>query len=85
MRHPAIFHTFLVLIGIVLGTLVARVTAGVPALGWLSYALSFGLEEPLRLDLSVIRLTFGVNIDLSVSVILFTVLSLVIGRYFAKR
>ena len=41
----------MVLVGIVVGSLLANVTASVPALGWLSYALSFGLETPLVLDL----------------------------------
>ncbi|MCQ2431308.1 MAG: DUF4321 domain-containing protein [Clostridia bacterium] len=84
MKKSAIYHIFLILVGIVLGTLIAKVTAGVPALGWLSYALTFGFESPLVLNLAVIRLTLGVSIDLSVAVILFVTLSLVLGRYFAR-
>lgn len=79
-----IFYTFLLLIGIVVGTLLARVSASVPALGWLAYSLSFGLESPLVLNLSVIRLTFGLSVDLSVSVILCTVISLVAGHVLKK-
>ncbi|MBQ7983675.1 MAG: DUF4321 domain-containing protein [Clostridia bacterium] len=84
MRAKSIFWAFLVLVGIVVGSLLARVTASVPALGWLSYALTFGLESPLVLDLSIIRLTLGLSVDLSVSVILCIVISLVIGGYFSK-
>lgn len=84
MRAKSIFWAFLVLVGIVVGTLLARVTATVPALGWLSYALTFGVESPVVLDLSIIRLTFGLSVDLSVSVILCIVISLVIGSYFSK-
>ena len=84
MRTRSIFSAFLVLIGIVVGSLVAKVTASVSALGWLSYALTFGLESPVVLDLSVIRLTFGLSVDLSISVILCVVVSLVIGNYFYK-
>jgi len=84
MRAKSIFWAFLVLVGIVVGTLLARVTATVPALGWLSYALTFGVESPVVLDLSIIRLTFGLSVDLSVSVILCIVISLVIGGYFSK-
>ncbi len=84
MRRNALYNLFLVLVGIVIGSLVAKVTAGVPALGWLSYALTFGLSSPFVLDLSVIHLTFALSVDLSVSVILFCVLSLVIGRYIGK-
>ena len=85
MRHSWLYNLFLVLIGIVLGTLTAHLTSGIPALGWLSYALSFGISEPFRLDLSVLSLTFGITAELSVSVILFVILSLVIGRRLAKK
>ncbi|MBQ8577773.1 MAG: DUF4321 domain-containing protein [Clostridia bacterium] len=78
--NKTIYNIFLVLVGIVVGSLVANVTANVPALGWLSYALTFGLESPLVLDLSVIRLTFGLGIDLSVAVILCVIISLVVGH-----
>lgn len=84
MRAKSIYSMFLVLIGIVVGTLVSKVTASVSALGWLSYALTFGLEAPVVLDLSVIRLTFGLSVDLSIAVILCVVISLVVGNYFYK-
>ena len=84
MRAKSIYSMFLELIGIVVGTLVAKVTASVSALGWLSYALTFGLESPVVLDLSVIRLTFGLSVDLSIAVILSVVISLVVGNYFYK-
>ena len=84
MRAKSIYSMFLVLIGIVVGTLVAKVTASVSALGWQSYALTFGLESPVVLDLSVIRLTFGLSVDLSIAVILCVVISLVVGNYFYK-
>lgn len=85
MRTRSIYSAFLVLVGIVVGTLLAKVTAAVPALGWLSYALTFGLESPFVLNLSVIRLTFGLSVDLSISVILCVVISLVVGNYFYKK
>ena len=84
MRARSVFSFFLVLVGIVVGSLIAKVTASVLALGWLSYALSFGLESPVVLDLSVIRLTFGLSVDLSIAVILCVVISLIVGNYFYK-
>ena len=85
MRTRTIFSFFLVLVGIVVGSLLANVTASVPALGWLAYALSFGLESPVVLDLSVIRLTFGLSVNLSVAVILCIIISLVVGNFFYKK
>ncbi len=84
MRARSLFSMFCVLVGIVVGSLVAKVTASVSALGWLSYALTFGLESPVVLDLSVIRLTFGLSVDLSIAVILCVVISLIVGNYFYK-
>lgn len=40
-----------ILIGIVLGGLIAELTASVHALSWLSYGQSFGLDNPLVLNL----------------------------------
>ena len=85
MRARSVFSFFLVLIGIVVGTLLASVTATVPALGWLSYALSFGLESPVVLDLFVVRLTFGLSVNLSVAVILCVAISLVVGNFIYKK
>ena len=85
MRHSTVYNIFLVLIGIVIGSLVASLTASVPALSWLSYALSFGHPTDFVLDLSVVHINFGLSVNLSVSVILFVILSLVLGRYFAKK
>ena len=84
MRTRTVISFFCVLVGIVVGSLLVNVTASVPALGWLAYALSFGLESPVVLDLSVIRLTFGLSVDLSIAVILCVVISLIVGNYFYK-
>lgn len=85
MRTRTIISFFCVLVGIVVGSLLANVTASVPALGWLSYALSFGLESPVVLDLSVVRLTFGLSVNLSVAVILCVAVSLVVGNFLYKK
>ncbi len=81
VRTKTVFTFFLVLVGIVIGTLVASVTANVPALGWLAWSLTFGLENPVILDLSVVKLTFGLNVNLSVAVILCVLVSIIVGRY----
>ena len=85
MRTRTVVSFFCVLVGIVVGSLLVNVTASVPALGWLAYALSFGLESPVVLDLFVIRLTFGLSVNLSVAVILCVAISLVIGNFFYKK
>ena len=51
----------LVLAGIVLGGFIGSLTAGVPGLSWLSYGQSFGLKDPIVLDLGILVLTFGLS------------------------
>lgn len=75
----AIYILLLVCVGVVLGSLTATLTAGVPWLGWLSYGREFGLTSPFVLDLGVIVLTFAIKLDLTVSVIIFTAAALAVG------
>ena len=84
MKNNFLFNLILVLAGIVIGSLVAKVTSGISALSWLSFGLSFGTEAPVVLDLAVLRLTLGATINLSVSVILFVALCLILGRKLIK-
>ena len=67
-------------IGVVLGTLVAQLTAGIPWLSWLAFGTEFGLKTPVVLDLGVLTLTFGFVIDLNVAVIIFVLIALIVGK-----
>lgn len=81
MRSKSFWLTlFLVLAGIVSGALAAEATAGIPALSWLSYGLQFGTESPVNLNLNVIRLTFGISVNITVSTVIFVALALLLGR-----
>ncbi len=79
------FNLFLVCIGIVVGSMVAGMTAGIPALSWLSYGLDFGTQSPFVLDLNVITLTFGITIKITISIVIFVILSILLGRCLAKK
>ena len=76
----ALFYLIGLCCGIVVGTLVSSLAASSKLLWWLAYGLDFGLTEPIILDLSVIRLTFGVTLNLNISVVIFTVIALLITR-----
>ena len=56
--------------GLVIGGLIGEVAGQVDWLNWLSYGREFGLKEPLVLDLNVIKLTFGLIVNLNISSIL---------------
>lgn len=76
---------FLVCAGIVLGAMLAEITAGTAGLEWLSYGLNFGTESPVVLNLGVLRLTFGINFDFTISTALCIGITLLLGRLIARR
>ena len=84
MSSSKLYNFFLVLVGIVVGAFVAYICKGVNALSWLAYGVDFGLESPLVLDLGILQLTFGISINLTLSVVIFVILPLVIGRALTK-
>ena len=84
MAHSKTYNIFLVLVGIVIGSFVAYICKGVSFLSWLAYGVDFGLESPLVLNLGVMRLPFGISIELTLSTVIFVILSLLIGRAIAR-
>ena len=69
----------LILAGVVLGGFIGTLAKGVPALSWLSYGQSFGIDEPIVLDLGV--LTFGLSIKITMASIIGVILSIIIYRF----
>jgi len=65
----------LILVGVVLGGLIGKLCAGVPALSWLSYGVN-----PMVLDLGILVLTFGFTVDITVAGILGIVIAIIIYR-----
>ena len=63
---------FFILAGIVVGAMLAAVCKNVPFLSWLSYyqSIGFNADAPFVLDLSVLRLTFGFSMGISVAQII---------------
>lgn len=76
---------FLVVVGIVVGSMLADMTAGIPALAWLSYALSFGTKSPLVLDLNAVAVTFGISCKITVSTVICVILALVLGKVISDK
>nr|WP_296264384.1 DUF4321 domain-containing protein [uncultured Merdimonas sp.] len=71
----------LLLAGIVLGGFIGMLTEGVPALDWLAYGQSFGLDEPIVLNLGVLVVTFGLSIKITIASIIGVILSILIYRF----
>lgn len=71
----------LMLAGIVLGGFIGTLTSNVPALSWLNYGQSFGLDSPIILNLGILVITFGLNIKITIASILGLVISAIIYRF----
>ncbi|MBE6637376.1 MAG: DUF4321 domain-containing protein [Ruminococcaceae bacterium] len=84
MKRTLILLLF-VCAGIVFGSLLGNITAGVNGLSWLAYGMNFGLTSPFVLDLGVLTLTFGIAFRLNVAVIIVTLLALVLGIFVSKK
>lgn len=59
-----------ILSGLVIGGLLGQLTKDVSGLSWLGYEQSFGLESPLVLDLSIIKLTFAIIFKINIASII---------------
>ena len=68
----------MILAGVVLGGFIGQLSAGVPALRWLNYGQTFGLSNPLVLDLGILVLTFGLTIKITIAGIIGIVLAILI-------
>lgn len=69
-----------ILCGIVIGGLLGEFASKVDFLWWLSYGESFGLSDPISLDLNVIKLTFGLVFKINISSIIGMILAIFIYR-----
>lgn len=71
----------LLLTGIVLGGFIGMLAEGVPALEWLAYSQSFGLDKPIVLNLGLLVLTFGLSINISIASIIGMIIAIIIYRF----
>lgn len=71
----------LVLAGIVIGSFIADATSGVSFLSWLNYGQQFGLTDPLKLNLGVLVLTFGLSVRITLGSILGIIIAAIIYHF----
>lgn len=76
------FWLFLIFLfsGIIIGGLLGDFAASVPYLEWLGYGKSFGLTEPVVLDICVLKLTFSIMFELNVASIIGILLAIFFYR-----
>lgn len=68
------------LAGLVIGGLLGKLASEVSWLGWLAYEQAFGLESPIVLDLNILKLTFGLMLNINVASIIGMVLAVFIYK-----
>ena len=59
---------------------IPAIVAKIDFLWWLSYGESFGFSQPIELNLSVIKITFGLMFKINISSIIGMILAIFIYR-----
>ena len=70
MKGKSVLLLIVLLIGAVgIGGMIGSAAASVPALAWLSYSKTLGLsaDKPAVIDLSVLRLVFGLQLKINIA------------------
>ena len=60
-------------------------TAKVPGLSWLNFGESFGLNDPLILNLGILVITFGLSIRITMASIIGVIIAILIYHFCRKR
>lgn len=70
-----------ILSGLVIGGLLGDLASKVSGLSWLAYGQNFGLESPLSLDLSIIKITFGFMLNINIA----SIIGMAIGIFIYRK
>ena len=70
------------LAGLTVGGFIGTLCKDIPYLGWLDYGQTFGLEEPMKLDLGLLWLSVQLVVKFTISGIIGMVLSVIVYRKF---
>ena len=70
----------MVLSGIVLGGFIGEAASGVPFLSWLNFGQSFGLSDPLVLNMGILVITFGLSIRITMASIIGVAVAIIAYR-----
>ena len=70
-----------ILSGLVIGGLLGDLASKTSGLDWLAYGQSFGLESPLVLNLSIIKVTFGLMLHINIA----SIIGMAIGIFIYRK
>lgn len=66
----------MVLSGIVLGGFIGEMTSGISFLSWLNFGQSFGLNDPIVLNMGILVITFGLSIRITMASIIGVIIAI---------
>ena len=69
-----------ILAGLVVGGLLGELASRVDFLWWLGYGQSFGLQEPLVLDINLLKITFALVVKVNIASIIGMAIALLLYR-----
>ena len=64
-----------------ISAITGRVADGVSSLNWLSYGQTFGLDDPVVLNLGLLVVTFGLTIKITIASIIGVIVAIFIYRF----
>lgn len=84
--NKALVFILFLLTGITLGVLLTEVFSNVSFLSWLSYGqeIGVGFPNPIVIDISVLKLSFGFSININIIKMLCIIFCLWLYKKFAK-
>lgn len=84
--NKALVFILFLLTGITLGVLLTEVFSNVSFLSWLSYGqeIGAGFPNPIVIDISVLKLSFGFSININIIKMLCIIFCLWLYKKFAK-
>ena len=65
-----------VLLLMVLSGIIGEAASGVPFLSWLNFGQSFGLSDPLVLNMGILVITFGLSIRITMASIIGVIIAI---------
>ncbi len=69
-----------ILSGLVIGGLLGELAGRVDFLWWLGYGQSFGLSNPVQLDLSIVQISFGLLFKINIASIIGMIIAILVYR-----
>ena len=80
MKKNNFLMLLVIISGLVIGSYLGSLTETIPALNWLNYGKTIGFTQPFVLDLSFLKLQFGLSISFTIAGIIGMIISFIIYR-----